>query len=885
MQKDNLKVYIKKLKQLPTISPVAVKIIEIAEKEKVSMKEITNLIVSDQALASKILRVANYALFSSGREGEVNTVERAAALLGLNMVHSVALSFVVVDLFKTTSLSGEFNLDEFWRHSGACAIASELFAQRFSYEHPEEAFIAGLLHDMGKLIFCQWKQDEYNSVVRDAKVVKSRLLEFEEKSFGMGHTQAAKLLMDYWNFPKSLIKSVWQHHQPLAEFGDKRLNELPFIVKCADSLCHIQRFGDSGNPVGDLDANQLKRVTGMSASDMEKISSEALSRYEEVAKIYDWKARMPDLYLSAISRANQDLLNLRLELRTTSHKLTLQQLSDKLIKELREALAFQMTMDEALEKTLNLLGEEVPFKRIMGFIPSKRENLIVGWLKIHDDNSMDRIEMPLDPDTAERLNNMQLREHVALIGKAAGELGDNSPIGKRIIETLRRPALVVLPMSLGENVIGQIMIEPAPFSWSEQEKRDFLRQYTDTAAMLLERSVFVEEVNQQADELSQMARKMEELKTRLYQTERLASVGRLAAGAAHEINNPLAAISLKAQLMQSQATDDKDAEYGKFVFEQITRISKIVKDLMGLSRPAEPKIAPANVAAIIERTLSLVENRIILSGVKIEKTFDREIPLINADANQLEQVFLNLTINAIQAMADGGVLKINLGVVDNESHEVKIDFSDTGIGIAPEKLESIFTPFYTSKSEGGGSGLGLAVCHSIIESHNGKIEVSSNPGKGSTFTILLPLDDRPAADETDQKADEERVKPIERDLQTNSILVVDDDKAIRELLFEALTAEGYKVDIAADGNNGINKIRKTNYNASIINLCMPEKEGIEVLKTVKKICAEPPKIIVISGVVNDKEFEAAKNAGAFECIKKPFKIKDLLASINRAVKA
>ena len=247
---NKIKRFIQGLKQLPSLSPVALRILEITDEEDSSIQEITKLIESDQSLSSKVLQISNYTLAKSDRQGQANTIKHATAILGMDMVRSIALSLTVVNLFETTS-DDAFSIVEFWRHNAACAIVSELLAKRFSYPHPEEAFIAGLLHDLGKLIFYQWKKPEYREIVIKANAAKERLLEQEEKALKMGHTHAAKLLMEHWKFPQSLINVAWLHHQPLAEFGPKRLEELPFIVKCANSICHIQRFGHSGNPVGD----------------------------------------------------------------------------------------------------------------------------------------------------------------------------------------------------------------------------------------------------------------------------------------------------------------------------------------------------------------------------------------------------------------------------------------------------------------------------------------------------------------------------------------------------------------------------------------------------------------------------------------------------------
>ncbi|MGR3219754.1 MAG: HDOD domain-containing protein, partial [Candidatus Anammoxibacter sp.] len=411
---QDIKHFIQSLKELPSLSPVALRIMEITKEEDSSIKEITRLITLDQSLSSKVLQISNYTLDKTGRHGQAKTVKHATAVLGMDMIRSIVLSLAVVNLFEASS-DDAFNVVEFWQHNAACAIASELLAKRFCYPHPEEAFIAGLLHDLGKLIFYQWKKDEYRKIVTEANAAKVRLLEQEEKVLKMGHTHSAKLLMELWKFPQSLIDVAWLHHQPLSEFGPKRIEELPFIVKCANSLCHIQRFGHSGSPVGDMDSDQLSIATGLSSDELAALSSEVLNLFEEVAKSYDWKGGTPDLYLSAVSRANQDLFHQRMETRETKKQLMIQQHLNKLIYDLHESLSISMTIGHALENVADMLGEVIPYKRVMAFALLENDGIIEGWFKLNTQEVGEQITLPLNIDATGNSDRIRLREQVSLI--------------------------------------------------------------------------------------------------------------------------------------------------------------------------------------------------------------------------------------------------------------------------------------------------------------------------------------------------------------------------------------------------------------------------------------------------------------------------------------
>ncbi len=880
MNSSEIKRFIERLQQLPTLPPIVIKLLDTIGDRKSSLQDIARLIESDQALASRVLRIANSAHF--GLSQQVSTVKRATSLLGLDMIRSMALSIIVFDLFRSDS-GRVFNLVEFWRHSAACAAASELLARQFGCSHAQEALIAGLLHDLGKLIFFQWNRGEYEKVLSEAKESRASLLELEEARLGIGHAQAGKLLMEHWRFPPSLVTAAWLHHQPLAQFGENPREQLAFVVKCANNLCRIQRFGASGNMAGELDLEQMERVSGLSSEALAKLSSEVLQRVEELSSYFNWEGSTPELYLSAVSRANEELSDLYIELSAKNRRLMLQQLVMETTCRLQEALPMPMTPGKALEKVVQLLGEAMPHRRIMGFLLHKREGVLEGRLKAGAEGPMQLVVLPLEFDSPKDLERLKSREQLSLIEQATLRLGDGLAVGAEVTEALRSANLVVLPMESGGATLGQILLEPEGSEQCSQQTVELLRQYARSAALALERVLLFETLDQQAEDLARMARKAQESQVQLYRADRLASVGRLAAGAAHEINNPLAAISAQAQLLLRRAKDEKDQAALQVIVDQSARISKIIRDLMGFARPAEPKIEPTAVKTVIEEALGVLEGRIKVAGVEVRKEFQADLPLIYADAKQLEQVFLNLTLNALQAMKKGGTLTIRLGL-EEEQQRLRIEFSDTGVGIPPKVLASIFDPFYTTKKEGEGTGLGLAICHSIIERHRGEISVASQPGEGTTFTVLLSLGGASGVRRIQSELSRQlRVVAREGKGEAGSVLVVDDEEALRIVLAESLSSEGYLVELASDGTEALERLSRATYDAMLLDLRMPRMEGMDLLVTVKRTAPRMP-VIVISGLAHEGDFKAAEEAGAFACLKKPFDVDEVLRTVRRAVK-
>lgn len=246
--------------------------------------------------------------------------------------------------------------------------------------------------------------------------------------------------------------------------------------------------------------------------------------------------------------------------------------------------------------------------------------------------------------------------------------------------------------------------------------------------------------NYMADSIKERDEKLkEQTKNQIMKSEKLAMIGRLAAGVAHEINNPLGGILVYSHLLleDTPGSDPKRANLEKIIRET-TRCKDIVRSLLDFARPGEPKIELSSLNETIEGVLSLVEKQVLFHNITIEKDLARDLPRIAFDKSQLQQVFMNIILNAAEAMDGKGKLTIRTQIsVDGSYGEAK--FTDTGHGIPKENFENLFEPFFTTKKPGEGTGLGLSISYGIVKKHSGKIEVESEVGKGTTFTIKLPI--------------------------------------------------------------------------------------------------------------------------------------------------
>jgi len=303
-------------------------------------------------------------------------------------------------------------------------------------------------------------------------------------------------------------------------------------------------------------------------------------------------------------------------------------------------------------------------------------------------------------------------------------------------------SLLYVPLKVGDQVIGVMSVDNKvsnrPFSDNDMY---LLAALADYASIAIVNAQLYSEVKAFNEELEQRIKKrtgeLRKAQAQLIQSEKLASIGELAAGVAHEINNPLGVILGFSQVILRKLPEDDPLRKPLTSIEREgLRCKKIIQGLLDFSRHTMPTFQPVNLNDVVESACDLFEYQITVNNVKMTKGFAPNLPEIRADANQLQQVFSNLIINAYHAMPKGGDLRITTRAVGDH---VQAIFADTGVGISPENLKRIFDPFFTTKQVGKGTGLGLSVSHGIIESHGGKIEVDSQVDKGTTFVVSLPV--------------------------------------------------------------------------------------------------------------------------------------------------
>ncbi len=322
---------------------------------------------------------------------------------------------------------------------------------------------------------------------------------------------------------------------------------------------------------------------------------------------------------------------------------------------------------------------------------------------------------------------------------------------------------------------------------------------------------------------------LEEAIEQLLQAEKLATLGELVAGVAHELNNPLASVLGYSELALRADPPEKVRRYLQIAMSEAERAGKIVRNLLTFARKQASEKKPQFLNEIVEKTLELRAYHFRTSQIRVERDFDPTLPKTMLDGQQIQQVVLNLLNNAAQAIAErgrGGTIRV---VTRRAGDRMQLVVSDDGPGVPPEVQARIFEPFFTTKKDGKGTGLGLPLCSRIVEEHGGRIWVESKPGEGATFVVELPIvEGREGTDDTPRAAEAVALPAGLR------ILLVDDEPGVQAFFSDLLQGRGHHVETTSDVPEALERLAASHFDLIIADLRMPHGTGEDIYRAAKR---------------------------------------------------
>src|SRR5437588_6339286 len=363
----------------------------------------------------------------------------------------------------------------------------------------------------------------------------------------------------------------------------------------------------------------------------------------------------------------------------------------------------------------------------------------------------------------------------------------------------------------------------------------------------------------------------------LLQSEKMSAIGQLIAGVAHELNNPLTAILGYAQLLESEGLGERAADFVGKLFKQAQRTHRVVQNLLSFARQRKPEKQQVDVRKVLQETLALRDYDLRVNNIKLEQQVDPDLPAVTADQHQLEQVFLNIINNAVDAMLEagkGGSLKVRMSAKDGD---VLAEFQDSGPGI--KEPGKIFDPFYTTKNVGKGTGLGLSICYGIVKEHGGEISAQNSPEGGAVLLVRLP-----AADKTIQLQKPIISTPRQLALE-GRVLLVDDEEGVLEFEREVLAGAGAKVATASSAEEALVLMRAENFDAYILNGSMPNgwtaKKMFDWLA--QNRAGSQKHLLFTFAAVIDPSTQIFLDEKGIQYLIKPFEMRDIIAATRRVL--
>jgi PAS domain S-box-containing protein len=392
------------------------------------------------------------------------------------------------------------------------------------------------------------------------------------------------------------------------------------------------------------------------------------------------------------------------------------------------------------------------------------------------------------------------------------------------------------------------------------------------------------------EELKRNEARRRELERELIQAQKLESLGTLAGGVAHDFNNLLAIISGQSFLLKSDRGDPAKMEHR---IDAITRAAErgasLVRQLLVFARRSEAVFVLVSMNQIAVEITKLLRET-VQKTIVVSTDLKPGIPPVFADATQIHQVLLNLCVNARDAMPNGGTLTIATSMAEHDFMAARfpratapayvgVSVRDTGVGMDEETKRKIFDPFFTTKGPGKGTGLGLALVHSIVETHHGMIGVESAPGKGSTFALYFP-----AAERRVESREHPEALPADEPGGTETILLIEDERVLSEMVKEVLTGKGYRVVTAFDGEEGVQKYLRHREQIALVlsDMGLPKFGGDEVFRRIRAIDPKA-RVILASGMIEPEVMAEMLGGGIRLFIQKPYSAPDVLRAVRRTI--
>ena len=701
------------LKNLPSLPHILLRLIEACNEHNGDLRKLSGIIEKDPSLSIKILKMVNSAYY--GLPHRVESIHQAATILGTNAIRNVAICASVYEVFNHDKGSAGFNLKLFWWHSLRCAVLSKLIAKKTAYGDADEAFLSGLLHDIGKLVLSINFPEAYTALLEACKDKQHLLLEGEARLVAT-HCEIGACLLHQWKFQSFMADAVLYHHESKRNI----FNALPLvrIVYVANALCQASVKG------AEEGAKVAEDVFEFKALEVEAFLSQADEETRQAAKSLNIEIEPPEA--PAESSSQNDLLkheDLADEVKHIS-------LLFGTLKDLLEA-----DDQDAILKTV-YQGLQILFDatNVILFVRDPEKECLIGKTVI-ENKEHSAIKGLLIP--------MQMKKSLLITslfqGKPLNSFRWSTDhelviLDNQIIRFLGKEGIVCLPMFSGEDRVGVIVIGLDKIAFLHLKKQfKLLNLFASQAAMALHMDY------------------LKQTRFSTIQSERLKASSTLSQKVVHEVKTPISIIKSYITVMKRKLLEDNRVqEELELINEEIDRVGHIINELSDFSESKILTIGPLDMNALLSYiTKVLKKSHLLGSDVNLHLALDPSLPPIDTDVNKVKQIFINLIRNAVEAMHQRGNISISTQYVSNNLdtplqqgtgnlNYAQITIIDDGPGIPDALKYRVFEPYVTTK-RAGHAGLGLSIVFNIVKELEGTITCESDGQNGTCFRIVFPM--------------------------------------------------------------------------------------------------------------------------------------------------
>ncbi|MDQ5904645.1 MAG: hypothetical protein QG584_36 [Pseudomonadota bacterium] len=675
--------------RLPAMPQVLLKLLALCHSEDVAFADVAEVVTKDAGISGRILSVANSAAFM--RNGKRLSMEQALTTLGMNTIKSLVIGESVAQVFSHFSRQCPGDLSSFWRHSLTTAVIAKEIAALTDYPHAEEAYLAGLLHDVGRLALVSACPKEYGAFFLSPD--NDAICALEKKSLDITHAEAGAWMVERWNLDSFLADSVLYHHEPVAQ-----IESTPPLVRLVLLANRLAEHGPNSPQVSE-------------AAALFKLAPDALSPIaERTDALVKQAAEQLGIELKPESATPQGPEN-------ASHALLAEEVRQLVLTTEATRPLFGQQNDQELLQTLVrsaciLFGAE----DAAILLHDPRESVLVGTPLDKNRQRLAQIALPLTAGAP--ISDSVISNTPAFLEPDATTVGVGE---KQLLRVLGAEAAVCLPLAGTPHALGALICAVRPAQLADLRQRiGLLQAFAAQGARALastrqQQTMLAEGVKNVAEEYSSSAKRL-----------------------VHEANNPLAIIKNYLSVLDTKL-QQKETLGGELSIlnDEIDRVGKILKSFTD-ARPANgSKLTDINrIAKDVVRLFE--ETGFTQASLRITAHTGNEALNVPADANLVRQILINLVKNAVEAMTDGGEIRIATNGLINFGGEMFVELCvrDTGPGMSKELLGNVFGPVKSSKG-GEHRGLGLRIVNELIEKLGGEV-ICSSSNEGTSFTILLP---------------------------------------------------------------------------------------------------------------------------------------------------